>query len=82
MPSRAHQNGQGAASREVKPGDYAVSSPQSRAAARALLTARRAAQGEGTLIQVVSVLGCDDPERKCTCPVPEAGTFGLCRCFL
>jgi hypothetical protein len=82
MPSRAHQKGAGTGSELARPGQFALGSPQSRAAARALLTAKRTAQGEGILVRLVSVLGCDDPGRKCTCPTPPAGTFALCRCFV
>lgn len=82
MPSRTHQKGQGAGRADANPGRYPIGSRESRAAARALLTARKTAQGEGILVRLVSVLGCDDPDRKCTCPVPEAGKFGMCRCFL
>ena len=82
MPSRAHQTGQRTGSTDARPGRYELGSPESRAAARALLDSRKATQGQGILIKLVSVLGCDDPDRKCTCPVPEAGSIGMCRCFL
>lgn len=61
---------------------FPLSSIQSRAAARSLLDARRAAKGEGTLVRIVSVASCDDPARKCTCRMPEADEFAVCKCFL
>jgi hypothetical protein len=61
---------------------FPLSSMQSRAAARSLLDSRRAIQEEGTLLRIVSVAGCDDPARKCTCRTPEAGEFAVCKCFL
>lgn len=62
--------------------EYPIGSPQSRAAARALLNARRADLGEGTRFVVSAVDRPVDPNQKCTCREPEAGTFTLCRCFL
>jgi hypothetical protein len=82
MLSRTHQKGARTSSELARLGQYPVGSPQSRAAARALLAARKTARFEGILVRLVSVLGCDDPDRKCTCPTPEAGTFAMCRCFL
>lgn len=82
MPSRTHQKGQGACRADANPGRYPIGSQESRAAARALLTARRTAQGEGTLLRIVSVEGCDDPDRKCTCRMPEPGAIVVCKCFL
>ena len=60
---------------------YALGSPQSRAAARSPLAARRAVQGEGILIRLVAVESAAPPDRKCTCLVPAVGTFALCRRF-
>ncbi len=82
MPSRAPQKGEGTRSKDARPGDYGLGSPQSRAAARALLTARRTAQFEGILVRLVSVLDCDDSDRKCTCRTPPDGTIAFCRCFV
>jgi hypothetical protein len=79
--SRAHQEGKRAGGMDARPGQYPLGSPQSRAAARSLLAARRAIQGEGTLIQLIAVGPLTQPDRKCTCPVPEAGTIAICRCF-
>ena len=81
MPSRVHEKGRGTAGADVMPGQYPLGSPQSRAAARAVLTARRAGQFEGILVQFVSALGGDDLGRRCTCPAPAAGTIAFCRCF-
>jgi hypothetical protein len=64
-----------------KPGDFHLGSPQSRAAARALLATKRTALFEGILIQLVSV-DRDNSGRECTCSMPEAGKFALCRCFV
>jgi hypothetical protein len=82
MPNAARRNGLGTADASARPGSYALGSPQSRAAARSLLRARRTEPFKGLLVRFVSPLGCDDPDRKCTCPVTEDGTFGFCRCFL
>jgi hypothetical protein len=76
------QKGLGATESGLRLSDYPLGSRQSRAAARALLGARRRAQGEGTFIRVRLIGKAEDPDRKCTCPKPEAGTFALCRCFL
>jgi len=68
----------------VKPGDFALGSQRSRAAARALLDARRAGEGEGTLFVLERIGSGSRSGRgggKCTCPVPPAGTFALCQCF-
>lgn len=61
---------------------FPLGSMQSRAAARSLLDARRAAEGEGTLF-VLERIGSGHGQgtgRGCTCRPPEAGTFALCRC--
>jgi hypothetical protein len=71
----------GATGAGLRPGDYGLDSAQSRAAARALLDARRTVEGVGTLFRLLRVGGGHDPGRKCTCRRPEAGTFALCRCF-
>jgi hypothetical protein len=65
----------------MKPGDFTLGSPQSRAAARAFLASKRATEGEGTLIRVLLVGSPPEPGRRCTCPWPPAGTFALCKCF-
>lgn len=79
MSIRPHQNGPTAG---AKPGDYALGSPQSRAAARAFMEARKAAQGEGTTLRIRLVGRSEDPNQKCTCRTPEAGTVAVCGCFL
>jgi hypothetical protein len=76
--SRTHQKGQGAGGM----GQYPLGSPLSRAAARALLTVKRAALFKGILVRFVPVAGKDDPGRKCICLAPEAGTVAFCRCFV
>ena len=81
MANRGSQKALGATDSGLRPSDYPLGSQQSRAAARAMLDARRAAQGEGTLIRLKLVGRPEDPDRKCTCPRPEAGTVALCRCF-
>ena len=50
MFSRAHQKGQGTGDKGASPGDYAIGSPQSRAAARALLERRFAGRIRRTII--------------------------------
>jgi hypothetical protein len=81
MANKGSQTALGATDSGLRASDYPLGSGRSRAAARALLDARRAAQGEGTLICVKSIVKSDDPDLKCTCPIPEAGTFALCECF-
>jgi hypothetical protein len=62
--------------------DYPLGSPQSRATARAFLNARRAAQGEGTILRIRLVGRPEDPNQKCTCRMPEVGNLAVCKCFL
>ena len=81
MLSGAHQKGAGTGSELAGPRQFALGSPQSRAAARALLKAKSKGQFKGILVRFVSALGCDDANRKCTCPAPPSGTIALCRCF-
>ena len=67
----------------MKPGNFPVRSAQSRAAARSLLESRRATQPNRTPIRIRLVgSGPADPNRKCTCDAPPAGTVAICRCFL
>jgi hypothetical protein len=62
--------------------DFPLGSLQSRAAARSLIARRRDMEcGEGILIVVREVGKRVDPNRKCTCRVPPAGEFAVCRCF-
>jgi hypothetical protein len=72
----------GATDSGIRLSDYRIGSRESRAAARALLDARRAVLGNGTLVCVRLVGRHKDPNQKCTCREPEAGTFALCKCFL
>lgn len=58
-----------------------LGSAHSRAAARSLIAARKAIQGEGHFIRVRLVGSPPPPDRKCTCPIPPAGSFSICRCF-
>jgi hypothetical protein len=61
---------------------FPLGSLQSRAAARSLMSAREATRKKGILFRV-SVIGANRELRgKCTCEMPEEGTFALCRCFL
>ncbi len=81
IDGRAHQKGQGTGGADIRPGNYALGSPHSRAAARALLAAKRAMEGEGTMF-VLTAIGSPAPlGTKCTCPIPPAGDIGFCRCF-
>ena len=61
---------------------FPLGSMQSRAAARSLLDARRATEGEGTLLIIDDIGMPCDPNKKCTCPRPPAGTLAICKCFL
>jgi hypothetical protein len=36
---------------------------------------------EGTLFRLIAVGSPAPPGTKCTCPIPPAGTFALCKCF-
>ncbi len=72
----------GATAPAVRLSDYPIGSQQSRAAARALLEARREAQGEGILFRVTRANRSRDPNRKCTCSRPDTGMFAVCRCFM
>lgn len=67
-----------------RPGGFPLGSAQLRAAARALLEARKGAEGVGILFRLKRIGSGPKPgrtDRKCTCPAPPAGTFALCRCF-
>lgn len=74
----------GATDSGPRPGRFPLGSARSRAAARALLETKRDTEEAGVLI-VLRLIGTgNEPgheERKCTCPVPPAGTVALCRCF-
>jgi hypothetical protein len=82
MANKGVQKALGATDSGLRLSHYPVGSAQSRAAARALLDSRRVAEGEGTRFIVRLVGKVIDPNRKCTCPRPGAGTFAICRCFL
>jgi hypothetical protein len=76
---------QGTRGKGARPGNYAIGSPQSRAAARTLLDARKEAKGTGVPFVLERIGKGDGPGRgggKCSCPVPPAGTFALCKCFV
>jgi len=72
-----------------RPADYPVGSLESRAAARSMITAREASEGEGELWRV-TVVGSyldENGERKprgrtCTCKVPPAGWWTVCSCAI
>lgn len=40
------------------------------------------AEEEGALLVIRLIGRTAEPDRKCTCPTPEAGTLTLCRSFL
>jgi len=63
----------------ARPGNFALG-PTSRAAARSLLNAKRAVEGEGTLIRLVAV---ESPRsgQEVSLPIPRWATFAICRCF-
>ena len=63
LATRAHEKGRRAAESGARPGDYAVGSPQSRAAARALLERRFAARKR---LEIV-------------CSIPRPGAVGEIR---
>jgi hypothetical protein len=60
LATRAHEKGRRAAESGARPGDYAVGSPQSRAAARALLERRFAGRIARTIIVDLEA-GCTEP---------------------
>ena len=82
MVNKGSQGRLGATDSSPRRGRFTLGSRQSRAAARALLDARRKAQGKAPSIVVRFDGRTVDPDRKCTCPMPEAGTVAFCRCFL
>ena len=83
MAHRGVQGALGATDSGLRLSDYPLGSRRSRGAARAILEARKAALGEGTLIRIVAAeRGHDVDLSKCTCPVPKAGAIGVCKCFL
>jgi hypothetical protein len=81
MPRRSTAH-LGATGSGLRLSDYPLGSPRSRAAARAFLDARKAVEGEGTLLVVRTVGKPHDTDRRCACPTPEAATVALCKCFL
>ena len=83
MANRGLQSVLGATDSGLRLSDYPLSSQRSRGATRAILEARKAALGEGTLIRIVAAERGDDVDlSKCTCPMPIAGAVGVCKCFL
>jgi hypothetical protein len=89
MVNKGRQEFLGATGSAPKPGQYPLGSVPSRAAARATLDLRSAAEGYGALFCMVRIGGRRrdpgrrrrDPGRECTCSMPPAGAFDLCRCF-
>jgi hypothetical protein len=81
MANKGAQKPLGATDSGLRLSHYPVGSAQSRAAARALLDKRREAEGEGIRFTITLVGRTVDPNRKCTCPRPAAGTLVFCRCF-
>jgi hypothetical protein len=63
------------------PAAFPLRSLQSRAAARSLIEGRETVEGEGILFEVRRVDRLYDPNARCMCKRPKAGTFALCRCF-
>ena len=86
MANKGPQGRLGATDSGPRPGGFPLGSAQSRAAARGLLEHRRAVEGAGTLFvleRIGSGHGAGQTKGgKCTCPVPPAGAFALCRCFV
>ncbi len=82
MANKGAQKPLGATDCEPRLSHYPIGSAQSRAAARALLDRRREVQGAGLRFTVQLVGKVKDPNRKCTCRAPEAGTIAICRCLL
>jgi hypothetical protein len=80
--SKRSQGPLGATDSGLSLSDYPLGSPLSRAAARAVLSTRKAAQGEGTLVRVCLIGRAKELGRECICPTPEAGAFAVFRCFL
>jgi hypothetical protein len=90
MADKRHQEFLGATGSAPRPGQYPLGSAASRAAARATLDARSAAEGLGALFELIRIPCRQNPRcgdggppapGKCTCPMPPAGTFAWCRCF-
>ena len=67
LPSRAPQKGKGAGGTGTKPGQYPIGSLQSRAAARSLLDAKGAMEGEGTRLVFKAIGSPAPPGTQCTC---------------
>ncbi len=90
MTNKGRQEFLGATGSAPRPGQYPLGSAPSRAAARATLEVRSAAEGYGVLFELIRISGRHTPrrddggpagQRKCTCQMPPAGTFALCGCF-
>ena len=81
MTNKGAQRPLGATDSGLRLSHYPVGSAQSRAAARALLESRRKAHGEDLRFTIRLVGNTVDPNRKCTCPTKDAGTFSVCRRF-
>ncbi len=81
MANTGSQKALGATDSGLRLAEHPLGSERSRAAARALLNARKASQGEGILMVLKLVGRPEKPGQRCTCPKPEFGTVALCRCF-
>jgi hypothetical protein len=65
----------------IRPGDYALGSDRSRAAARLLLDEQAATREPGLLLRV-EVMANPSPATRCSCKVPPFGQFAICKCFM
>ena len=63
-------------------GDLSLGSLQSRAAARFLLAAREATEGEGILFRCSVIANPPAPGTRCRCKVPPSGQVAICKCFM
>jgi hypothetical protein len=81
MEKRSDRHRLPAAGPDPKPGEFPIGLWESRAAARSLIESRRTTEDVGILFRLRRIGKSSDPNQKCTCKVPPAGTFALCRCF-
>ena len=63
-------------------GDLSLGSLQSRAAARYLIAAREAMDGEGIVFRVLVIANPSAPGTRCHCKVPRSGQTAICKCFM
>jgi hypothetical protein len=73
LPATAAGNGMG---------DLSLGSLQSRAAARFLIAAREATDGEGILFRSSVMANPAAPGTRCHCKVPRSGQAAICKCFM